>query len=229
MRLFASVRPPAAVLEHLAHALDGVAPASLDGGPPPLRWVPPEQRHVTLAFYGEVPDGALEDLAGALGAVATGTAPLRVQLAGAGVFSGATLWVGLRVVDGDERALVRLMGEVAAAGEGISRLEPRDRHRAHLTVARLSAREQRERADRRRRSGRGDRRPGRPPAVDLPALAHALSVYRGPEWTAREVELVESHLGAGRSGGPLHEVRARLPLAGGVTSATRQAPPEGAR
>ncbi|QDB79786.1 RNA 2',3'-cyclic phosphodiesterase [Georgenia wutianyii] len=214
MRLFASLRPPAEVLEHLAHALDGVAPGSLDAGPPPLRWVPPEQRHVTLAFYGEVPDGALEDLAETLGAVTASTAPLQVQLAGAGVFSGATLWVGVRVVDGDERALTRLMGRVEAAGEDISRLEPRDRHRAHLTVARLSARAQRERSDRRRRSGRGDRRPGRGPAVDLPAVAHALSVYRGPEWTAREVELVESHLGAGRSGGPLHEVRARLPLTG---------------
>lgn len=214
MRLFASLRPPASVLEHLGHALDRVEPAPLDAGPPPLRWVPPEQRHVTLAFYGEVPDGALEDLTGHLAAAAATTAPLRVQLAGAGVFSAATLWVGVRVVDDDERALVRLMAEAEAAGEGISRLEPRDRHRAHLTVARLSAREQRESADRRRRSRRGDRRPARTPAVDLSAVAHALSVYRGPVWVAEEIELVESRLGAGRSGGPLHEVRATVPLGG---------------
>lgn len=212
MRLFASLRPPAAVLDHLAHALDRVGPTALDAGPPPLRWVPAEQRHVTLAFYGEVPDGALDDLAGALTSVAATTVPMRVQLAGAGVFSGATLWVGLRVDDDDDRALVRLMTAAEAAGEGISRLEPRDRHRAHLTVARLSAREQRENADRRRRSRRGERRPARAPAVDLRAVAHALSVYRGPVWQATEIELVESRLGAGRSGGPLHEVRARLAL-----------------
>lgn len=212
MRLFACLRPPSDVLEHLQHALDGVAPVPLDAGPPPLRWVAPEQRHVTLAFYGGVPDGAVDELTGALAAVAATTAPLRVQLAGAGVFSGATLWVGARVVDHDERALVRLMTQAEAAGEGISRLEPRDRQRAHLTVARLSAREQRESADRRRRSRRGDRRPVRAPAVDLPAVAHALSVYRGPVWQAGEIELVESRLGTGRSGGPLHEVLTTLPL-----------------
>lgn len=187
----------------------GVEPVPLDGGPPPLRWVAPEQRHVTLAFYGEVPDGALDDLTDALAAVAAGTTPMRVQVTGAGVFSGATLWMGVRAVD-DERALVRLMADAEAAGEGISRLEPRDRHRAHLTVARLSAREQRETAQRRRRSR--SRRAARPAAVDLPAIAHALSVYRGPVWEARGLELVQSRLGAGRGGGPQHEVVASFPL-----------------
>lgn len=215
VRLFASLRPPAAALDHLAHALDGVEPVPLDGGPPPLRWVPPEQRHVTLAFYGEVPDGALDELAAGLTAVAATTSRFRVQLAGAGVFSGSTLWIGVRVVDGDERALVRLMAEAEAVGEGISRLEPRGRHRAHLTVARLSAREQRDSADRRRRARRGERRPAGPAAVDVGGIAHALSVYRGPVWEAGEIELVESRLGAGRSGGPLHEVRARIELGTG--------------
>lgn len=152
MRVFACLRPPAAALDHLQHALDGVAPVPTDGGPPPLRWVPPEQRHVTLAFYGEVPEGALDELTDALAAVAARTPPLRVQLAGAGVFSGATLWMGVRAVD-DERALLRLMADCEAAGEEISRMEPRDRRRAHLTVARLSARRQRDRADQRRRQG----------------------------------------------------------------------------
>lgn len=210
MRVFASLRPSSAALDHLQHALDGVAPPPLDAGPPPLRWVAPEQRHVTLAFYGEVPDGALEDLTAALAGVGATTPAMHVQLAGAGVFSGATLWMGVRAVD-DERALTRLMAAAEGAGEGLSRMEPRDRRRAHLTVARLSARQQRDRADQRRRARRGERRPARP-AVDLPAIAHALTVYRGPVWQAAEVELVQSHLGAGRSGGPHHEVLARLPL-----------------
>jgi len=218
MRVFACLRPPAVALDHLQHALDGVTPVPTHNGPPPLRWVPAEQRHVTLAFYGEVPDGAVEDLAGALAAVAAATPPLRVQLAGSGVFSGATLWIGVRTVD-DDRALLRLMTDAEGAGADISRMEPRDRRRAHLTVARLSARQQRDRADHRRRVRQAARRPERraglrtqPPGVDLPAIAHALSVYRGPVWEATEVELVQSRLGAGRGGGAHHEVLAALSL-----------------
>ncbi len=222
MRVFACLRPPAAALDHLQHALDGVAPVPTDGGPPPLRWVPPEQRHVTLAFYGEVPEGALDELTDALAAVAARTPPLRVQLAGAGVFSGATLWMGVRAVD-DERALLRLMADCEAAGEEISRMEPRDRRRAHLTVARLSARRQRDRADQRRRQGgrHADARAVRRaalPGVDLPGISHALSVYRGPVWEAREIELVHSRLGAGRGGGAHHEVLVALPLGEPVTA-----------
>lgn len=209
MRLFAALRPPREVLDHLDQALQTVSPPWLGAGPPPLRWVAPEQRHVTLAFYGEVPDGALEDLADALGGVAAEHEPLRLQLAGAGLFSRATLWVGVRALD-DDGALVRLMADCGAAAEGVSHLEPRDRNRAHLTVARLSARQHREEADRRRRSRRGEL--PRTPSIDLPALAHALSLYRGPEWEAEEIELVESRLGAGRGGGPQHEVVATVPL-----------------
>src|SRR5690625_6166866 len=101
------------------------------------------------------------------------------------------------------------MGDVELAGEGISRMEPRDRRRAHLTVARVSARQQRDSAEQR---GRG-RRPARP-AVDLSGITHALSVYRGPVWLAEEVELVQSRLGAGRGGRPLHAVVAVAPLSG---------------
>ncbi|PYF99790.1 2'-5' RNA ligase [Georgenia satyanarayanai] len=209
MRLFAALRPPAEVLDHLDQALQTVSPPWLGAGPPPLRWVAPEQRHVTLAFYGEVPDGALDDLAGALTAVAAEHDPLRLQLTGAGIFSRATLWVGARALD-DDAALVRLMADCGAAGEGVSHLEPRDRNRAHLTVARLSARQHREEADRRRRSRRGEQ--PRAPSIDLPALAHALSLYRGPEWVAEQIEVVQSRLGAGRGGGPQHEVVATLPL-----------------
>ena len=48
----------------------------------------------------------------------------------------------------------------------------------------------------------------------LAEAVRALAVYRGPEWTADEVEVVASRLGEGRSGGPLHEVLATVPLRG---------------
>ncbi|NMA77201.1 MAG: RNA 2',3'-cyclic phosphodiesterase [Actinomycetales bacterium] len=88
-------------------------------------------------------------------------------------------------------------------------LEDRRRRRAHLTVGRLSARAPR--APRRRR---GEARPPDPSQLVLSRAVHALSVYRGPAWDAEEVELLSSHLGQGRSGGPRHELLGTVPLGG---------------
>src|SRR5665648_529905 len=62
MRLFAAVTPPDDVLEHLETALASVRGGRVSG----LRWTLPEARHITLAFYGEVPEGYLDDVVGAL-------------------------------------------------------------------------------------------------------------------------------------------------------------------
>lgn len=60
------------------------------------------------------------------------------------------------------------------------------RQRPHLTV------------------GRTGRRSRDPYAVG--DIVHALTVYRGPEFTCDELCLVQSHLGEGRGGGPRYEV-----------------------
>ncbi|MEE6274089.1 RNA 2',3'-cyclic phosphodiesterase [Georgenia sp. MJ206] len=201
MRLFVAIRPPAAVLDHLDAATAGFRALVGGGGPPALRWTAPEQRHVTLAFYGDVPDGVLASLAADLADVAAGVPPLRLELAGAGSFTRRTLWAGVRAAGGtDPTALVDLMAACEAAGVGLrgpaaaTTHAPRDRRRAHLTLARVSARSR---------------------DVDLGAVVHALSVYVGPAWTATEIELVASELGKGRGGGPLHDVLERVPLGGG--------------
>ena len=45
-------------------------------------------------------------------------------------------------------------------------------------------------------------------------VVHALSVYKGPEWTVSEIRLMASVLGEGRGGGALHHEVARFPLLG---------------
>lgn len=195
MRVFAALRPPPPVLEHLDAALEDVRAASGMS----LRWSDPEQRHLTLAFRADLPAGAIEDAARELATVAALHAPLSLHLSGAGVFSGRTLWIG---AGGDTEALGVLMAEPLLEGE------LRERRRAHLTVARVSARAPR--PPRRRR--RGEPPPPDPTQLLLAEAVRALSVYRGPTWQATELELVTSRLGQGRSGGPLHEVLAAVPL-----------------
>lgn len=176
MRLFAAIRPPAPVLEHLDAAL---APLR-EGVGQRLRWVPAEQWHLTVAFYGQVPDGAALDVQEALAAAVAGWGSMQLSLHGAGSFSARNLWVG---VSGEVARLRALMVECARAP-----LTEDDSHRAprpHLTVARVGRRAR---------------------ELDVRPLARALAVYSGPDWTTEEVRLVRSRLGEGPGGAVAHEV-----------------------
>jgi RNA 2',3'-cyclic 3'-phosphodiesterase len=199
-RLFAALYPSDDALDHLGLALSALGAVALDDGRPSLRWTPRELMHLTVAFFGDVPDGATDDLGAALDEVARSTEPLSLRLRGAGVFDDRILFAG---VGGDAEALRRLSAATAQAASDVGlRLDKRPRQRAHLTVARASG----PRKGSRRKS---DQRPAGP---GLAELAHALLVYEGPGFTADELYLVASTPGAGRSGGPLYEVVRTFPL-----------------
>lgn len=211
MRLFAAVRPPEHVLEHLEGALASVR-GPVRPGRGPLRWTPPADRHVTVAFYGEVPEGYLADVAAGLDGAARGLAPFAASLVGAGLFDARTLWVGCA---GDGWG--PLMSAADAVGVDLLGRPADRRSRPHLTVARArpgTVRRPRGRAAARpgarsaahgRAAGPDEARP-RPDAPDAAGLAHALALYRGPRWTVRDVALVSSRLGAGPGGAPQHDV-----------------------
>lgn len=206
MRLFASLHPDEAACGHLDLALAAVRAHEpvLPGGAPLVRWTPRELWHLTVSFYGEVPDGAVPDLTTSLADVAARTAPLELSLRGAGVFDRRVLWVG---VGGDTDALRTLSAEAAGAAEDVGvRVDRRPRQRAHLTVARAGAGARQ--AERRARRGRAATQgPTVRDALEGPAAA--LAVYDGPRWTARSLALVESELGGTR---PVHRVVETLPL-----------------
>lgn len=179
MRLFAAITPPIAVLEHLVRAL---RPMQGD-----LRWVDPDNWHITLAYYGEQPDGLIEDLVEHLSVAARLNEEFTIRLKGAGSFNNRNLWMG---VGGDTRQLRDLMADCLIDPE------ERKRQRAHLTVARPSQRMKIR---------------GWDPVI--PDLVRALAVYDGPDWHVGEIELMSSELGKGRSGGPLYDTVATLSLA----------------
>lgn len=123
MRLFVALTPPAAVLADVDDALEPVRKLQ-----PDLRWIPVERRHLTLAFYGEVPDDSLE---GVIAMVERKLSrrplpgPVELRFSGSGQFSRRALWVG---VDGDVDRLRALAKSV---------ITDRRPYRPHLTVARL--------------------------------------------------------------------------------------------
>lgn len=245
MRLFAAITPPPLVLDHVERVLDAVGAGSAAGSPLAGRidswtagdpaaapddwrlgplWVARENLHLTLAFYGDIPEGVIPDLHTTLTEVARNTAPFELELRGAGTFMGRVLWLG---VGGQAERLGAL---ASACLDASVRPLPEDArpHRPHLTVARVrresgkGARGGNPRREARR--GRGarsghrrdpDHRAASAPAAPEPleALAHALAVYTGPAWTVEAFRLLESRPGQGARGGPLYRVVGDYPLA----------------
>jgi RNA 2',3'-cyclic 3'-phosphodiesterase len=200
VRLFAALHPDAAAGAHLDLALGAVRAHEQvrPGGAPLVRWTPRERWHVTVSFFGEVPDGAVPDLTDALAEAAAQAAPLELSLRGAGVFDRRVLWVG---VGGDSDRLRQLSAAAAAAAEDVGvHVDRRPRQRAHLTVARAGAGARQ--AERRGRRGR-TASPGPTVRDALEGPAAALAVYDGPRWTADALTLVESEIGGHR---PVHRV-----------------------
>jgi 2'-5' RNA ligase len=156
--------------------------------PPRLRWTRPEQWHLTLAFLAEVDNSSCGQLVERLGRVARRHAPPELALGGAGRFGGRVLWTR---VDGDRVALRRLVDAVRAAVRRCGLPTERRPYRPHLTLAR-----------------------GGTPAPDLAPLVASLRDFNGSTWTASELHLVRSRLGAGPDGTARHEDVAAWPLTG---------------
>ena len=211
MRMFAAVWPPEHVLDHLDLALASVrgAPAGLSSA---VRWSARETWHLTVAFYGELPDGAVPGLTADLAEVAAGVEPYELGLRGAGVFSHRTMWVGVAGDLESQRTVTRGCVEAGETAGGL--VDSRPRERPHLTIGRVPP------------GSRPTRRASSRPALSslrpdarmtddarvAESLVRALAVYEGPRWLVDELLLVSSRPGAGRGGGPLYERVATFPL-----------------
>jgi 2'-5' RNA ligase len=187
-RIFVAVLLSPALLERVLEVRERLGEAAAR-----LRWVAPENLHLTLRFLGALADAQVARVVEAAREAAAAASPFEITLAGMGAFPSGraprAVWVG--VADGADR-LVALAASLEAALRR-RRLPPADRpFRPHLTVARV----------------RGEGRP-----VDLSA------VLPGPEacpiGTQRVdvLAVVESTL---RPSGPIYREVARGPLGAGA-------------
>ena len=178
-------------------------------GPAPdtaVAYQPPQNWHLTVAFYGEVPDGLAQALAARWPLLDPGCGPFSAELAGAGMFGRRIAWVGAQVDDPAWRALTRAL---SGAELGLGGDDRQERSRPHLTIARVSPTAASRPAARSRRA-RPNARPGF--ADEVAAAVQALSVYRGPAWTVDSVTLFASELGQGIDRHPRYTPLATLPL-----------------
>lgn len=188
LRLFIALEPPDLVRRRLA-ALQGELQRAAGRTAEEVKWVAPDNVHLTLQFLGAVPEERLAAVQEAVAQAAAEAAPLELTVMGAGAFPNArrarVLWAGL---GGD---LAPLSALAAALGRRLAPLgfPPEERpFSAHLTLGRA-------------RDARG-----------LPGLAAALAHAGGgaeARWRAGEVVLFRSHLSPR---GPRYEALSRAPL-----------------
>ena len=175
MRLFVAITPPRAVLLEVRAAVDAVIRASNGvGSNALLRWTRPDTWHITLAFYGDVGEDKVDDLAERLGRVAARTTPMELSLAGAGRFGPRVVWFG---VQGQCDRLGRLAEAAGSAARRCHiRVEERP-YRPHLTLARVSG------------VPRGATSDDQTGPLDLVPLVERLKPFRSPGWLAGDIEL----------------------------------------
>ena len=191
-RLFVALDPPEPVRRRLA-ALAVELRRSAGRHADEVRWVPPENVHLTLQFLGAVPEERVAEIEAAVRGAAAAARSLSLELKGAGGFPNArrprVVWAG---VAGEVAALGALAAEL---GRRLAPLgfAPEERpFSAHLTLGRA-------------RDGRG-----------APGLAGALAqaaAADGTPWRAADVTLFESHLSPK---GPRYEAIVRAPLGAGL-------------
>ncbi|HEX4814742.1 MAG TPA: RNA 2',3'-cyclic phosphodiesterase [Nonomuraea sp.] len=166
MRLFAALAPPDDVLDELARAI-----APHVGKVPGLRWPDRATWHITLGFFGEVPETALPELEVRLARAVGRHSVLHLAFEGFGAFSSArrarVFWAG---VTGD--SMTRLADSLRAGARRAGAAQTDDkRFHPHLTLARAKT------------------------EIDLRPLVEALSGFSGSPWRAERVLLVRSHTG----------------------------------
>lgn len=134
LRLFVAVELPADVRRRLADVAEELRGRGLDR----LRWVRPENIHITLKFLGETPAGSVPRIEDALRAAAAGVAPHELTLGELGKFGGRqnprVLWVDVR---GDVEALKALQKRVDAEIAPLGFPADERPFAAHLTLARV--------------------------------------------------------------------------------------------
>ena len=177
MRAFVAAYPSAEAVEDL----DAFLEVRREAGA--FRWTEPYQWHLTLGFFADVPDHALDALIDGLAEAAAKRSAMGATIAGGGAFPhvgrAKVLWGGVDVDDADE--LNRLAKGCRAAGATVGAPPAGERFRPHLTIARIN------------------------PPIEASKWVRLLDAYRGPAWQLDEIALVESHLGEGPQRRPRHD------------------------
>jgi len=136
IRSFVALTLPADIIAHAAGLQSALKARGLR-----LRWVKPQNLHLTLKFLGDIPAADAGDVGVAMQRASQGAAPLALAVQGMGVFPGIrrprVLWIGL---GGQVEALQSLYARIEDALADLGFAREKRGFKAHLTLARFKAR-----------------------------------------------------------------------------------------
>jgi 2'-5' RNA ligase len=175
MRLFVALEMPPSVTAAAQEVQRQLKRAGAE-----VRWVRPENLHLTLKFLGEVEPAQAGEVGAAVAGACAGCPPLALTAQGCGAFPSPqrpqVIWLGLV---GEVERLARLAADLEAACQPLGFAPEERAFRPHLTLGRL------------RRGRPGDKGPGTRPLTQ--ALVH-LAAWRGPAFRAQRVACMQSTL-----------------------------------
>ncbi len=191
VRLFIAVAISADAREELRRAQGELRGAV---GMGVVKWVRPEQMHLTLRFLGNVRMEQVEELTGAMRKACESRAGFGVKAQGIGFFPQArsprVIWAGVGSSGGE---LAELQAAVSAAAEPFTREKAEEHFTGHLTLARVKSIRP---AESRR----------------LREVAEKMSGRLFGEWTVEDVEIIRSEMS---SEGSRYSTVAEIRLGGG--------------
>jgi 2'-5' RNA ligase len=135
IRAFLAIDLPDSLRAHLA-----LIQGELKRSQAEVRWVPPGNIHLTLKFFGNVPDEDIGSLALAARQVAAAEEPFQLRVTMAGAFpshrSPRVVWLGL---GGDVVPLTRLYHGLEKAFAALGHLPEGRAFHPHLTLGRVKS------------------------------------------------------------------------------------------
>jgi RNA 2',3'-cyclic 3'-phosphodiesterase len=135
MRTFIAVELPEKIIYTIGKVQEKIKSHGLK-----IRWVRPENVHLTLKFLGDIKAADTEKVARAVSESVTGYAPISLAIKGIGVFPGIkgprVLWLGI------SKRLDLLTALQKTLDEKLGKMDfPKERRpfRGHLTIGRIKA------------------------------------------------------------------------------------------
>ena len=188
LRLFIAIPIPEPVRDEIIRVqqeLQPLVPRNV------ARWTRPDQFHLTLRFLGDVPVAGLEKLKESVNTVCRTAQPLQLRAEGVGFFpnprSPRVVWAGIHDREG---RLAELQQQIETAVGQFSPEPGEKNFTGHVTLGRL-------------------KNPRPADTSSLASRAQTLAKRVFGEWTAQEIEIIQSELS---SAGARHKLLAALRL-----------------